>query len=146
MFTPPIIGAGGFLMAEPPRMPYVEIIKLALFPALLYFFSVMIMVHFEAKRQNIFACQPPMLLYGTWVQILASFFFATVDTLAFSALTMGHLLRRTSIFEWLLLAATTFLCFYPERSFGLAGMLTVGDVFVWRKLKARRDSEYGQDA
>jgi len=92
----------------------------------------------------LFAYQPPILLYGTWVQIVMAFFFATVGTLAFSALTMGYLLKRTSMFEWLLLAAATFLCFYPDRILGLGGMLMVGGVFVWQKLKDRGDAGSGQ--
>ncbi|MBU1001420.1 MAG: TRAP transporter fused permease subunit [Proteobacteria bacterium] len=53
MFMPPIMGAGGFLMAELTNIPYVEIMKMAVFPALLYFFSVLSMIHFEAKKLNI---------------------------------------------------------------------------------------------
>jgi TRAP transporter 4TM/12TM fusion protein len=53
MFMPPIMGAGGFLMAELTETPYVDIMKMAIFPAILYFFSVLTMIHFEAKKQNI---------------------------------------------------------------------------------------------
>ena len=53
MFMPPIMGAGGFLMAELTSTPYKDIMIMAIFPALLYFFSVMSMIHFEAKKHNI---------------------------------------------------------------------------------------------
>ncbi|WP_084591059.1 TRAP transporter permease [Desulfonatronovibrio magnus] len=53
MFMPPIMGAGGFLMAEMTNTPYVQIMAIAVFPALLYFISVFVMIHFEAKKQNI---------------------------------------------------------------------------------------------
>lgn len=53
MFMPPIMGAGGFLMAEMTNTPYVTIMAVALFPALLYFLSVFVMIHFEAKKLNI---------------------------------------------------------------------------------------------
>ncbi|MEF2145671.1 MAG: TRAP transporter permease [Desulfovibrionaceae bacterium] len=53
MFMPPIMGAGGFLMAELTNTPYVEIMKMAVFPAILYFLSVLTMIHFEAKKMNI---------------------------------------------------------------------------------------------
>lgn len=53
MFMPPIMGAGGFIMAELTGMPYSRIMLVALFPALLYFFSVFVMVHYEAKKLNI---------------------------------------------------------------------------------------------
>lgn len=53
MFMPPIMGAGGFIMAELTGLPYSQIMLVALFPALMYFFSVFVMVHYEAKRHNI---------------------------------------------------------------------------------------------
>jgi len=53
MFMPPIMGAGGFIMAELTGVPYSTIMLVAIFPALMYFFSVFVMVHYEAKRFNI---------------------------------------------------------------------------------------------
>jgi TRAP-type uncharacterized transport system fused permease subunit len=53
MFLPPIMGAGGFLMAELTGLPYSEIMLLSVGPALLYFLSVFFMVHFEAKKQGL---------------------------------------------------------------------------------------------
>ena len=53
MFMPPIMGAGGFLMAELTGLPYSSIMAVSLFPALMYFFSVFLMVHYEAKKLNI---------------------------------------------------------------------------------------------
>ncbi|RLJ18159.1 C4-dicarboxylate ABC transporter permease [bacterium endosymbiont of Escarpia laminata] len=53
MFMPPIMGAGGFIMAEMTGLPYSQIMLVALFPALMYFFSVFVMVHYEAKKYNI---------------------------------------------------------------------------------------------
>jgi len=53
MFMPPIMGAGGFIMAELTGVPYSQIMLVAVFPALMYFFSVFVMVHYEAKRHNI---------------------------------------------------------------------------------------------
>jgi TRAP transporter 4TM/12TM fusion protein len=53
MFMPPIMGAGGFIMAELTGVPYSTIMLVAIFPALMYFFSVFCMVHYEAKMYNI---------------------------------------------------------------------------------------------
>lgn len=47
---PPVMGAAAFLMAEMTGIPYWEIAKAALFPAILFFLGVWIMVHYEAKR------------------------------------------------------------------------------------------------
>jgi len=53
MFMPPIMGAGAFIMAEMMGIPYLSVIKIALVPALLYFFSVMVMIHFESLKTDI---------------------------------------------------------------------------------------------
>ncbi len=53
MFMPPIMGAGGFIMAELTGVPYSRIMLVGLFPAIMYFFSVFMMVHFEAKMHHV---------------------------------------------------------------------------------------------
>ncbi len=53
MFMPPIMGAGGFIMAELTGLPYSRIMLVAIFPAVMYFFSVFVMVHYEAKKDNV---------------------------------------------------------------------------------------------
>ena len=47
---PPVMGAAAFLMAEFVGVPYIDIVKAAVVPALLYFAGVWLGVHFEAKR------------------------------------------------------------------------------------------------
>ncbi|MEO4049138.1 TRAP transporter permease [Pseudomonas sp. CAU 1711] len=50
---PPVMGAVAFIMAETINVPFVEVAKAALLPALLYFGSVFWMVHLEAKRAGL---------------------------------------------------------------------------------------------
>lgn len=50
MILPPIMGAGAFIMSEMTRTPYFEIVKLSVLPGILYFLSVAIMVHLEARK------------------------------------------------------------------------------------------------
>jgi TRAP transporter 4TM/12TM fusion protein len=50
---PPIMGAVAFIMAETINVPFIEVAKAALMPALLYFGSVFWMVHLEARRANL---------------------------------------------------------------------------------------------
>ena len=47
---PPVMGAAAFLMAEFVGVPFIEIVKAATIPALLYFTGVWLGVHFEARR------------------------------------------------------------------------------------------------
>ncbi|HLS21288.1 MAG TPA: TRAP transporter permease [Paenalcaligenes sp.] len=50
---PPVMGAVAFIMAETINVPYVEIVKAAIIPAFLYFFTVFITVHLEAGRKGL---------------------------------------------------------------------------------------------
>jgi TRAP transporter 4TM/12TM fusion protein len=50
---PPIMGAAAFLMADFVGVPYSDIIKRAILPAVLYFAGIFISVHLEAKRLNL---------------------------------------------------------------------------------------------
>lgn len=52
-FLPPVMGAGAFLIAERTGAPYSIIALISIVPAILYFMSVWLMVHFEAKKQGI---------------------------------------------------------------------------------------------
>lgn len=50
---PPVMGAVAFIMAETINVPYVEIVKAALIPAILYFATAFWMVHLEAGRKGL---------------------------------------------------------------------------------------------
>ena len=52
-FLPPVMGAGAFLIAERTGLPYSKIALISIVPAVLYFLSVWVMVHFEAKKQGL---------------------------------------------------------------------------------------------
>ncbi len=47
---PPLMGAGAFLMSEFTRVPYIEIVLVSIFPAILYFGSVYLLVHIAAVK------------------------------------------------------------------------------------------------
>jgi TRAP transporter 4TM/12TM fusion protein len=50
---PPVMGAAAFVMAEFTGLAYLTVCKHALLPAILYFVSVFMAVHFEAVRSNL---------------------------------------------------------------------------------------------
>ncbi|MFP3383150.1 TRAP transporter permease [Tritonibacter sp. SIMBA_163] len=49
---PPLMGAGAFLMSEFTRVPYVDIVLVSIFPAVLYFGVVYLLVHIAAIKQG----------------------------------------------------------------------------------------------
>ena len=61
---PPVMGAAAFIMAQILGVPYMEVVVAAVIPALLYYFAVMVQVHFEAARLGLqglpFSQLPPL--------------------------------------------------------------------------------------
>ncbi|MDQ0341194.1 TRAP transporter 4TM/12TM fusion protein [Caldalkalibacillus uzonensis] len=49
-FAPPIMGAAGFIMAEFLGVPYTTVMLAAVVPAFLYFLTLIMAVHFEARK------------------------------------------------------------------------------------------------
>lgn len=47
---PPVMGAAAFLMAEFVGVPYFDVVKAAVIPAMLYYIGVWLGVHYEAKK------------------------------------------------------------------------------------------------
>ncbi|HSE89236.1 MAG TPA: TRAP transporter fused permease subunit [Candidatus Binatia bacterium] len=58
---PPVMGAGAFVMSEMTGIPYVEIIKVAAIPGILYFVSVGVMIYFESKKLGLRGLPPEEL-------------------------------------------------------------------------------------
>ncbi len=50
---PPVMGAVAFIMAETLNVPYASIVKAAVIPAFLYYFTAFMMVHLEAGRARL---------------------------------------------------------------------------------------------
>jgi TRAP transporter 4TM/12TM fusion protein len=89
MFMPPIMGAGGFLMAELTETPYAYIMLIAVTPALLYFFSVFMMIHFEAKKEGIKGADPDEMPHWTTV-LKQQWFFALPLVIITVLMVMGR--------------------------------------------------------
>ncbi len=52
-YMPPIMGAGAFVMSEITGIPYLEICMAAILPALIYYASLIIRIHFIAVKQGL---------------------------------------------------------------------------------------------
>jgi len=71
---PPIMGAGAFIMAELTQTPYVKIAIAATLPAILYFFTVWMGIHFFAIRDGLHGLEKREV--PSWFETLwASIFF-----------------------------------------------------------------------
>jgi TRAP transporter 4TM/12TM fusion protein len=73
---PPIMGASAFLMAEILGVSYVDIMKAAIIPALLYYFSVFIAIDLEAKKLGLIGMSakdlpnPLEILKKCWIMFI----------------------------------------------------------------------------
>ncbi|MEX2527353.1 MAG: TRAP transporter fused permease subunit [Gemmatimonadota bacterium] len=74
---PPIMGAGAFLIAEYTGLPYLEVVRASLLPALLYLATVFLFVHLAAVRRDLKGLPAALLpavgktLVGGWHFLLA---------------------------------------------------------------------------
>jgi TRAP-type uncharacterized transport system fused permease subunit len=88
----------------------------------------------------LFAYEPAILLCGTTSEILLAFGSAIIGTIAFSSLTMGYMIRRTTWYEWMLFAVGTFMCYHPNRLTDLAGIGVCFGVYLLQKAKNIRET------
>jgi TRAP transporter 4TM/12TM fusion protein len=50
IISPPVLGAAAFLIAEILKISYLEVLRMAVMPTLLYYLSIFLMVEFDAKK------------------------------------------------------------------------------------------------
>ena len=55
---PPIMGAAAFIMADMSELGYIEVVKGAVLPAVLYYLALLFMVHFEACSKDLGSLPP----------------------------------------------------------------------------------------
>lgn len=101
---PPVMGAAAFLMAEFVGVPYIDVVKAATIPALLYYVGVWLGVHYEAKKYG---------LKGTPRELLPKF-----KDLLFEK---GHLAIPLIVIVYLLVTGYT-----PMRAALVAIILAIG--------------------
>ncbi|MFV9506227.1 MAG: TRAP transporter permease [Oscillochloridaceae bacterium umkhey_bin13] len=95
----------------------------------------------------LFAFSPAILLLGhggqpfidlDWSEVALAFFSGTLGTIAFSAVSMFYLVRKTTWWEWIIAAFGTFLCFWPNLLTDLVGIAIVGGVWMWQYYDVKR--------
>ncbi len=92
---PPLMGAGAFLIAEYTRVPYIEIVKVSVFPALLYFATVYLFVHIIAVKQGMHGLARSELpdirevMMRGWFLLLPVILLVTLLVAGFSPMRVG---------------------------------------------------------
>ena len=77
--VPPVMGAGAYMMLEiiEPTVTYLQIVKAALLPAILYYLSLFLIVHFYSRRIGA-SEKPEENSDGPWFRYEGAIFFAGV--------------------------------------------------------------------
>ncbi|NLC27184.1 MAG: TRAP transporter fused permease subunit [Campylobacteraceae bacterium] len=86
---PPLMGAGAFIMAELLGVPYVDIMSAAIFPALLFFFTVWIGIDIYARRYNLVALDKEEIPPANLVLRLSPFFILPFGVLLYALIFGG---------------------------------------------------------
>jgi len=116
MFLPPIMGAGGFLMAELTGIPYSQIMILSVGPAFLYFLSVLCLVHFEAKKNGIRGIQGEELPH--WKEVLKGGWFYALPLVIITILLLTGRSAGNAAF-WATLSCIVTSWVHKETRMGL---------------------------
>ncbi len=108
---PPVMGAAAFLMAELLGMPYIEICKVALIPAILYYVSLFIVLDFEAARIGIKGLERKDL--PKWKDILPRLYLMLPLVVLVAILMMGYTPFRSAYYAIVL---TFILSFFSKKT------------------------------
>ncbi|HUQ42262.1 MAG TPA: TRAP transporter fused permease subunit [Candidatus Limnocylindrales bacterium] len=57
VISPPVLGAAAFLMSEILKIPYLEILLMAMMPTILYYLGILLMIEVDARRLGASAIQ-----------------------------------------------------------------------------------------
>ncbi|MEI8145121.1 MAG: TRAP transporter fused permease subunit [Alphaproteobacteria bacterium] len=85
---PPVMGAGAFVMAEITSIPYQTIALAAILGSLLYFFMILVSVHFEAKRLRLTGCDPSEI--PDWSEVVRDAHLLVPVFVLIGALALGY--------------------------------------------------------
>lgn len=89
-FMPPIMGASAFIIAAFLGIPYITVCKNALFPALLWFFSFFMILHFVAKRLKLATLSKGEVREIEWSSILKRVYLFTPLVVLIILLVLGY--------------------------------------------------------
>ncbi len=107
-FTPPIMGAAAFIIAEFTGVPYLKIAAAAAIPAVLYYVSILFQVHFRAVKEGIVGV-PVEELPSARKEFLKGFQFILPFIAIIYFLMDGYSPLKAGLYASLVLLAVTYL-------------------------------------
>lgn len=125
--VPPVMGAAAFVMAEFLGIPYLTIVKAAIIPATLFYLSLALIIHFEAKRLGL-AGIPRHQLPRLSTILIQKFYLALPLVVLVWSLLHGDSAMRSAFRGIVLAAAVHIITCYRE------GRLATWPADIWNTL------------
>lgn len=118
--VPPIMGAAAFLIAEFANVPYITVVLVSIGPAILYFMSVLWMVHLEAVQEGIQGLKKEELpdMKNTFKK---GWFYITPFVIIFVILFRGYSPGLAAF--WAIIATVAIGMINPATRMGLNGFI-----------------------
>ena len=119
ILSPPTLGAAAFLIAEFLQISYLEVLKLATIPTILYYLSIFLMIELDARKMNtaeIVIDTPPLLT------LLRRYWYHFTSLIAIVALMIYGFTPLTAVFWATILA---FLLSFLRRDTAMTPRRTV---------------------
>ena len=91
LLSPPVLGAAAFLIAEMLKISYLEVLMMATIPTILYYWSIFLMVEFDAKKYGVkyvevSGVSAGWLLRRYWYQLFSLISIVVFMMLGFTAI------------------------------------------------------------
>lgn len=118
---PPVMGAAAFIIAEFLAIPYLKVAVAAMVPATLYFFSIFVMVHFEAVKTGLDSL-PKADLPDFWKEMKRGGHLLLALLVIIGLLIVGYTPMYAAFFAILAVIALSFI--RPETRMSPIGILS----------------------
>lgn len=106
VISPPILGAAAFIIAEMLKISYLTVVIMATIPTVLYYFSVMLMIEFDARRM---ALKTVEIVTGQARQLVLRYWFLLSSLVLIPALMIVGFTAIRAVFWAIIIAALTSL-------------------------------------
>ena len=124
---PPVMGAAAFLIVQYTATPFADVIVAATIPAVVFFFGIWVMVHFEASRLGIGGLDPSELVDIRSHLTAGWFYLVPIGLLLYYLIVERLSVARSAWFTLIAIGALiTLVAAYSDETRGRLGALFAG--------------------
>jgi TRAP transporter 4TM/12TM fusion protein len=102
VISPPILGAAAFIIAEMLKISYLKVVIMATIPTVLYYFAIMLMIEFDARRMSLQKIDIPA---GDAWQLTRRYWFLLTSFILIPGLMVVGFTAIRAVFTAILVAA-----------------------------------------